>query len=942
MSKFAKQFNAPFTRSIYISKNIIKTFTFLLLFFAIVLCSLPVFTQSTVSINGINSLKIINNKQSHSYQLSIKTASLVSLMSQVSTASERVLILENLKNEKSAKRIQELKDQLTKVVGDERLEMKLNERLGRESKWVENLNDAYQFYTRTLYLAEKLQENRIIAIACFEIANSIRLGNVIDRPYDSHFLRAIEIFETLKDPLSKSYLLYAKLLREKEENIKLEYAKKAIELLSLNLNRSDTLMMESLARHLNVVGLYQEDEKGIETFKEGLSIAKESGNYMLQAYILNNMGYHFRLKQEYDKAIPYHLEALDISIFAGIKGLAANSFNNLSFCYRNKGMYKEALEFYQCFFFLESEVNTNNFYQNLAELQITHNVNSVELKNDVLLTEQKFQGRQKLILSVTSFLLLLIVGLIFWSRNKITKTNKKLQALDKVKSRFFANISHELRTPITLINGPIEAVIAGEYGEINAAVTNQLMVVKNNGKNLLNLVNEILDLTKLEAGKLELVENPVQIYSFLNELFAAYQSEIESRKINFHLNYSFEKELSIAIDQLKFAKIINNLLSNAFKFTADNGKITVCIKEENEKMVISVKDYGLGIHPDDVQHVFERFYQSAQPDIKASGGTGIGLALSLELAKLQKGSISVVSELGVGCEFIFSFPLKKVILGTAEIFVEEVNVQKIKSNLSKSIAKYADIFEIEKPVLLLTEDHKEMRGFIVSIVKPFFRILEAANGLEALEILENNTIDIIISDVMMPKMDGFELLENIKGDKRFKNISMIMLTARALEEDKLFALTLGVDDYLTKPFSREELLVRTRNILDNKIARKQAMGKLSLDVDNIDTMDETFIKSLKILIEKNIDSDLLSVLFLAIEMSLSERQLLRKVKLLTGYTPVQLIKEIRLIKAKSFLENQQINSVAEAAYKVGFTKVQYFSNQYIKRFGKKPSDSFSK
>jgi len=919
-----------------------KRFTFLLLPFVIVLCSLSVFTQSTVSTNDINALKIIKNKQSHSYQLSKKTVSLISFMSEVSTASERVLILGNLKNEKSANRIQELKDQLTKVAGDERLEMKLNERLGRESKWVENLNDAYQYYTRTLYLAEKLQENRIIAIACFEIANSIRLGNVIDRPYDSYFLRAIEIFETLKDPLSKSYLLYAKLLLEKERNIRLEYAKKAIELLRQNLNRSDTLMMESLARHLNVVGLYQEDEKEIETFKEGLSIAKESGNYLLQAYILNNMGYHFRMKQEYDKAIPYHLEALDISIFAGSKGLAANAFNNLSVCFRNKGMYKEALKFYQCFFFLKSEINSNNFYQNLAEVQVTHHVNSVELKNDVLLTEQKFQVRQRLILSVTSFLLLLIVGLIFWSRNKITKTNKKLQALDKVKSRFFANISHELRTPITLINGPIEAVISGEHGKINAAVTNQLMVVKNNGKNLLNLVNEILDLTKLEAGKLELIENPVQIYSFLNELFEAYQSEIESRKINFHLNYSFEKELSITIDELKFAKIINNLLSNAFKFTADNGKITVCIKEENEKMVISVKDYGQGIHPDDVQHVFERFYQSEKSDIKASGGTGIGLALAQELAKLQKGSISVVSELGVGSEFIFSFPLKKVILETAEIVVEEVNAHKIKSNLFDSIAKYTDIFEIEKPVLLLTEDHKEMRAFIVSIVKPFFRVLEATNGLEALEILENNSIDIIISDVMMPKMDGFELLENIKGDKRFKNISMIMLTARALEEDKLFALTLGVDDYLTKPFSREELLVRTRNILENRVVRKLATQELPLDVNNIDTMDETFIKKLKILIEKYIDSDLLSVLFLAIEMSLSERQFLRKVKALTGFTPVQLIKEIRLIKAKSLLENQQVNSVAEAAYKVGFTKVQYFSNQYIKRFGKKPSDSFSK
>lgn len=924
-----------------------KKITFLLLLFAILFCNLSVFTQTSIASNtrAINPSKIIESKQSHSYQLSEKTASLVRLLSQVLTASERVLVLENLKNEKSANRIQELKDQLSKVAGDERLEMKLNERLGRASKWVENLSDANQYYTRTLYLAEKLQDNKTIAIACFEIANSIRLGNVIDRPYDSYFLRAIEIFETLKDPLSKSYLLYAKILLEKEDKIRLEYAKKAIQILRQNLNRSDTLVMESLARHLNVGALYDKDVKKIETFKEALSIAKESGNYLLQAHILNNMGYHFLKKQEYDKAIPYHLEALDISIFAGIKGLASNAFNNLSICYSNKGMYKEALEFYHCFFYLQSEINSAKFYQNLAEVQVTHQVNSVELKNDLLLTEQKFQSKQRLVLIITSFLLLLIGGLIFWSRHKITKANKKLQALDLVKSRFFANISHELRTPITLINGPIEAVIAGEHGKISAAATKQLMVVKNNGKNLLNLVNEILDLTKLEAGKLELVENPVQIYSFLNELFAAYQSEIHNREINFHVDYRYEKEVSIAIDEINFAKIINNLLSNAFKFTADNGQITICIKEKNEKMFISVKDSGLGIHPDDVQHVFERFYQSVQPEIKASGGTGIGLALAQELAKLQKGSIRVESELGVGSEFIFSFPLKKVIAGDAEMVTEmvteEVNVHIIKNSLVNSIEKYADIFEIEKPVLLLTEDHKEMRAFIVSIVKPFFRVLEASNGLEALEILENNTIDIIISDVMMPKMDGFELLENIKADERFKNISIIMLTARALEEDKLFALTLGVDDYLTKPFSREELLVRTRNILENRVVRKLATQELPLDGDNRGATDATFIKKLKILIEKYIDSDQLSVLFLAIEMSLSERQFLRKVKVLTGFTPVQLIKEIRLIKAKSLLENQQVNSVAKAAYKVGFTKVQYFSNQYIKRFGEKPSDSFS-
>jgi signal transduction histidine kinase/DNA-binding response OmpR family regulator len=884
---------------------------------------------------------MISIGQSRTYQLSQKTDSIVQLLSQDLPVQELVIILKSLENEKSEAKIGKFQAQLDKVEGDERLEMELNERLGRESKWAGKVAEAYQYYTRTLYLAEKLKDNKTIAIACFEIANNIRLGNLNDRPYEPYFKRAIPIFETFNDPLSKSHLLYSKIILEPDNQISLEYANKAIELLKSDLVRSDTLMMESLSRHLNVAGLYEKEGKTIKTFEEGLAVANEIDNNLLKAYILNNMGFEFLLKEEYDKAIPYHLEALDISMLAGIKSLASNSLNNLAVCYRKKGMNKEALDYYHCFFYIQSDINTDKYFQDLAEVQVMHEVDRVELKNDLLLAEQKLQGKQRLILIIISFLLLLIVGFIFWSRRKITKTNTKLQALDKVKSRFFANISHELRTPITLINGPIEAAINGDYGKTSDALAGQLAVVRNNGRNLLNLVNEILDLTKLEAGKLQLVENPSHLYSLLNDLLAAFQSQIYNRKINFQFEYGIEKDTAIMIDEAKFAKIINNLLSNAFKFTEDNGAISLTVKKVNEKLSISVKDSGHGIHLDDIGNVFERFYQSEQPDAKIQGGTGIGLALSQELAKLHGGSISVTSEVGMGSEFIFSFPFKEAKSITIERAEEEFNVGIIKTNLDTTIAKYADIFEIEKPRLLLTEDHKEMREFIASILRPFFKVLEATNGLEALALLNDNNIDMIVSDVMMPKMDGFELLKKIKADVRLRNISMIMLTARAAEEDKLFALTLGVDDYLTKPFGQEELLVRARNILENRIVRKLVQKESASDLNNVDDVDETFIKSLKALIEKNIDNSLLSVSFLALEMSLSERQLLRKIKVLTGFAPVQLIKEVRLLKAKSLLENRQVDSVAEAAYRVGFDKVQYFSSQYINRFGKKPSDSFS-
>lgn len=526
-------------------------------------------------------------------------------------------------------------------------------------------------------------------------------------------------------------------------------------------------------------------------------------------------------------------------------------------------------------------------------------------------------------------------------KNSIEKQAKKLQEMDHVKSRFFANISHELRTPITLINGPVEAMLKGEYGTVDKALLEGLNVVKNNGRSLSTLVNEILDLTKLEAGKLKLTENPVQLYSFMMELLAVYQEETKSRQIDLEVDFQYGKEVSLLLDELKFSKIINNLLSNAFKFIPDNGSIVLAVKEVNENLSIGIQDNGQGIHSDDITHVFERFYQSEQPESKAQGGTGIGLALSQELAKLHHGSISVASELGKGSEFTFTFPPKVIASNLTNIIDEEINVGIIKTNLEATVSKYIDIFEIDKPVLLLTEDHKEMREFIGQIVQPYFLVLEASNGIEALGILKSNRVDMIISDVMMPKMDGFELLEKIKSDESLKKISMIMLTARAAEEDKLFALTLGVDDYLTKPFSSEELLVRAKNILDNRIVRKLSESETSQASEDLPNVEVKFINDLRALIEKNISDSLLSVTYLASQVAMSERQLLRKLKNLTGFSPIQFIKEVKLQRAKKLLESNQVATVAEASYSVGIDKVDYFSSQYVSRFGKRPSESLS-
>lgn len=402
-------------------------------------------------------------------------------------------------------------------------------------------------------------------------------------------------------------------------------------------------------------------------------------------------------------------------------------------------------------------------------------------------------------------------------KDKVTieQQANRLRELDKVKSRFFANISHELRTPLTLINAPLEALM--EDGSIDSAeVKHTLEVAHQNSKRLHSLVEEILDLAKLEAGKLMLIENPVRLEVFIEELLQAYSTVVEEKSVRIQLHSKIDANLAVLCDEKKCAKVMHNLLSNAVKFTPPNGKIEVEIKEQAGFVKITVTDNGEGIHPDDLPRIFDRFYQSEQPGKKAEGGTGIGLALAKELAILMGGNLMVESVLGEMTKFTFTLKLKIV---TEEVLVPLTQVQSnaVQEALKNSINRYSEHFSIDKPVLLITEDHPEMRAFVSKTLQPYFHIQEAENGAVALDILRNRPVDIVISDVMMPVMDGFELLQHIKSDGVLREVSIVMLTARADMEDKLQALTLGIDDYLTKPFSAAEFLARIKNILDTRI-----------------------------------------------------------------------------------------------------------------------------
>ncbi|MEM7380379.1 MAG: ATP-binding protein, partial [Bacteroidota bacterium] len=532
-----------------------------------------------------------------------------------------------------------------------------------------------------------------------------------------------------------------------------------------------------------------------------------------------------------------------------------------------------------------------------------------------------------------------------------------------VKSRFFANISHELRTPLTLILGPLKTVLESEKPqEIQAKL---LKIAHENGKTLLELVNEILDLTKLESGKLALNEEAVLLYPLLRRTFASFESYAESLGVDFALDYQANKKLQVELDTDKFQKIANNLLSNAFKFTPKNGKVLIVLEEEEHHLRLMVEDTGRGIHPNDLPYVFDRFYQTQRPKAQAEGGTGIGLALCMEYAKLFDAQLSVVSTLGQGSTFIFEFPKKELLHHLPEeasFVINNKKVETLRASSSTTIPSTDQLLQTivdeeakggveSRPHLLLVEDNQSLQDYLHLILEPYYHVKCAENGQAALTYLEGEMTDslpsLIISDIMMPIMDGYQLLEKLKSSDTWRHIPVVMLTARAELADKLKALRIGVDDYLTKPFEEEELLARVANLLENFKERKdwlQNNDELTNDssipnspVPILSIQDVEWLKVLEQVTRDYYQDATFNVERLTELLFMSRRQLQRRIKELTGLSPRQYIQEARMLEARQLLENRRKSSIKAVSFSVGIRDIKYFSQQFKKRFGKLPS-----
>ena len=544
------------------------------------------------------------------------------------------------------------------------------------------------------------------------------------------------------------------------------------------------------------------------------------------------------------------------------------------------------------------------------------------------------------------------------AQNSLLKEQKvALENLDETKSRFFANISHELRTPLTLISSPLQAFMKQTKEILPEASVNLLSMMKRNSDQLSQLVNDILALSKLEANRIELKEEPVAIKPLLGRLFANFESLAQQLGIHYVLEIAAIPDVWVSLDIEKFTRIVNNLLSNAIKHTARDGRICLKANVIQARFSLQVEDTGAGIAKEDLPFIFERFYQSKQPDAPIQGGTGIGLALVKELSQFMKGDITVESTLGVGSVFSLTLPFTT----SAQPDVEnERSVMDTESELveEESIPLATQEVKLEDYRVLIVEDHPDMQRFINSLVSMQYDTLVARNGKQALELLEKEKIDLIISDVMMPEMDGYQLLDSLKSSDAYRHIPVVMLTALNSDESKLQALTIGVDDYMTKPFSPEELMARVHNLLKRNLGRKEwqteelapaTEGEVVEQVQETDsvaqeillTADElTWIKQVEKTIEQELENDQFSIQALAEEYHLSLRQFRRKVKKITGMSPKQYQQEVALQKARRLLESGEYTYTTAVCYSIGMKHVTRFAKLYEARFGKKPNAYF--
>ncbi len=524
------------------------------------------------------------------------------------------------------------------------------------------------------------------------------------------------------------------------------------------------------------------------------------------------------------------------------------------------------------------------------------------------------------------------------------KDKERIEELNQTKLRFFTSVSHEFRTPLTLIKGQVETLLL--QGELNPKTHSKLTKIHKNANHLQNLISELLDFRKQEQGFYKLNIKCVELVAYIREIYSSFEDYAVKGQIKYKFEHS-DEEIYVYIDPVHFQKAIYNLLSNAFKYTSPGGEITLKIKLQKTDVLIQIIDSGIGIPPESLNKVFERFYQLEYRSSGLTLGTGIGLALTKEIVNGHRGDISVESMLNEGS--VFTISLK---LGTSHFSEEELNLKDVNADANTVemdvyegdddvIVEESINIDGERPTVLLVDDNESLLEMLTDSFTPYYNVHTAINGKEGLEMIYKVQPDLVISDIMMPEVSGKELCYKMKNNVDTAHIPIILLTAQTSDSQIMDGYMFGADAYITKPFNIRMLITRCNNLIKNRQILYKKFANQKEDIMPFDTVteqDQVLIGKTVAIIRQNFGNTEFDMNKLAAELGMGRSKLYMKIKEITGFTPNEMTLNLKLQEAANMLDNKRHMNVSEIAFELGFSSTKYFTKCFKTFYGMVPQD----
>ncbi len=649
------------------------------------------------------------------------------------------------------------------------------------------------------------------------------------------------------------------------------------------------------------------------------------------------LGHNYLDLNQLDSASYFYLKAKNFA--ENSEGLEHSTirelYRGLENLYIKKGDYTRAHEYLNNRFamFTEREYSASNESANEFYVKYETAEKERQLAEQALVIEQEKNKRNRqLLISLGLLGLGGILGLYYFNRLKRRRRETQhqlqlkqveaqaLKEVDEMKSRWFENISHDIRTPLTLITAPIKDVLKSTT---SPSTINLLQIADRNSQHLLQLTNEMLELARLENNIIPLHEQTKYVQLECEKIIHAFDSFATEQGIEIHSKIDLQGDLALKLDYDKYEKVFNNIFKNAIQYSPVGSTVEVTIHFDKTQLITKITDQGAGIPQEEIPHLFNKYFRATHHQSRMIEGSGLGLSIVKELIDPMNGTVDVQSDPGQGSTFTFKLP---AVIESMDHLTEGMN---------EEVSSVVMPASYNESVILLVEDNAEMRNYLSTMLSAHYQIQAASHAQAALQLLDTQTFDLIISDIMMPGMDGFDFRRRVNSMTEHAQTPFVFLSAKALNEDKIEGLRLGVDDYITKPFITEELLVRINNLLHRKSVRMQSED-VETSEENLEERIDSFIDQTRAIILNEIQNPNFGVDILAEKLHYSPRQLNRLLKKESGLTTVQFILEVRLLRARQLLLSNTIYSAKEVQHQVGIQSQSYFSRKYAERFGMPP------